>query len=168
MSRRKWAAVASVLAFSSLSACIGEEPEDDTSDVGFFSEPLAGLTIESMLPSRGTTRIEVPLDPGTNDLVMGSWVAGRWRFKTWNTRLGTNSCLSAGGFPPEVDTIVFTSWKNLSNPRDTWHEWPGGGPVCRLSMFSTIFNSGSRYIAYKLSYEHSSYSTTVTAEFTKL
>ena len=127
------------------------------------------LTTQSVLPTSGFKRINVPIVPGHNELIMSSPSSGDWTFKTWNYKLGMFSCGGTGNPPKPPDIVVYTYWKDASNPNNPWNYWPGGGPVCWMSsMFSTNLHSGSKNIIYKFAYEqYGSYATTVIAEFTK-
>lgn len=102
------------------------------------------------------------INPGQNEVTFSPNKAGSWWFKAWHTSLYGVSTEN----PPVGQHIVgcvhvFTLWKDNSNPKDTWHEWPGGGIACYYTCGfvggRTLLYSGKSSIAYKFIFSNYDY-----------
>jgi hypothetical protein len=143
----------------------GDELEYEIPDENPITTETSELSYEAIIWPSGTTKHTFNINPGYNEFIVNSTAAGEWDFKTWHRFWADPwSCTNT---PP--DTVVFTYWKDRSNPNDSWHYWPGGGLVCyRTPTFTTRLRSGSRDIIYKLVYQQ--YGDTplpITAIFTR-
>lgn len=82
------------------------------------------------------------IHPGISEVIFEPWVTGCWWFKPWHFF----------SFAPKSYIAVFTYWRDVSNPNDQWHYWPGGGLVGYyyfLPAYRTLLYNGKSSIAYK-------------------
>lgn len=100
-------------------------------------------TTEAVLPTTGTKTVSIVSNPGDdNILIMDSPTSGNWEFKIYGSPIGYDGCYTG-------EHVVFTYWKDNSDPYGDWNYWPGGGGICWPSSFwVTNLYSGSSSISY--------------------
>lgn len=149
-----------VCSFGVISCSANDDDVSSSEHVGQATQPLV---VYDTLPTSGVKTVSAAVYPSVSTyIIMSSPSAGSWKFETYGSAIGWDACFQS---PP--DFVVYTYWR--ANSGSPWNYWGGGGSVCYpTSVFSTVLNSGSSSIQYKLDYEgYGDYGMTVYAKFTK-
>lgn len=133
-----------------------ESHSSETSYDAVPGEEWAALTAVTALPDSGSVTQKLVLDLGQNEVILTSPSEGDWSVKSWLSFFAYDACGGSESAHPMVNVVLFTHWKDDSDPFGPWNYWPGGGPVCWPKFLnpSVHLYSGSSDISYNFRYEN--------------